>query len=205
MIQLHVGHRLEELDHLVRDAALAGGGEVDGARLLLDEGDELLRGLRRELRIGDDDHRTLGDLHERRDVGERIVLERIKRGVDRVARGNQRQRVAIRVGLDALLDAEQAAGAGPVLDDDLRAEPLGEPLRSEARDEVRAAAGGERHDDVHRLRRIFGLRQGRRGRDGCERREGEREKMSQRLHGFAPWACARIAASKNSRNSVRRP
>ena len=53
-----------------------------------------------------------------------------------------------------------AAGAGLVLDDDRRAERFGEPLRHEARDEVRAAAGRERHDDAHRLGRVL-LRKGR--------------------------------------------
>src|SRR5258708_6073988 len=69
----------------------------------------------------------------------------------------------------AVLEAEEAGGAGAVIDDDRRAERFGEPLRGEASDEIGAAAGGERHDDVHRLRRILLLRHGRRAR---HQREG---------------------------------
>src|SRR5262249_46054647 len=46
------------------------------------------------------------------------------------------------------------AAAGTVLDEERLPEPLGHPLRDEARYEVRAAAGGGRNQDADRTRRI---------------------------------------------------
>src|SRR5262249_56168254 len=57
------------------------------------------------------------------------------------------------------LGADIGAGPRPVLDHELLAEPLGEPLTHHARDEVGVAGRRERHDHPHRPRRI-GLRPG---------------------------------------------
>src|SRR5262249_34991504 len=50
-----------------------------------------------------------------------------------------------------------AAGARPVLNDELRTKLLGEPLTYHARDDVNRLAGGKSDDDPHGPRRI-GLR-----------------------------------------------
>ena len=48
-----------------------------------------------------------------------------------------------------VLRRQHQRGAGLVLDHDRLAERLAEFLRIDAHDHVHAAAGGERHDDVH--------------------------------------------------------
>ncbi len=62
------------------------------------------------------------------------------------------------------LGGDVATGPGPVLNDELLAEPFGQPLRQQARCDVGRAASGETDDDAHRLRRI-GLR-------ACHMRDG---------------------------------
>jgi hypothetical protein len=50
------------------------------------------------------------------------------------------------------VQAVDPARTGPVLDDELLAEPPRQLLCKNARHDVRVAAGGERHDDRHGLR-----------------------------------------------------
>ena len=77
---------------------------------------------------------------------------------------DQEQRVAVGGRAHDRLGADIAAGARPVLDDELLAEPLRQPLADQARDDVVRAAGGKADDDAHRPRRI-GLRP-------CDARDG---------------------------------
>ena len=53
--------------------------------------------------------------------------------------------------------ADVAAGPAAVLDDDLLAEPLRQPLADKTRDDISPASRRETDDDAHRPRRI-GLR-----------------------------------------------
>ena len=53
------------------------------------------------------------------------------------------------------LGADDAAGPGTVLDDDLPAEPLGQVRGDHAADKVVETARRERNDDPHRLGRKF--------------------------------------------------
>ena len=59
--------------------------------------------------------------------------------------------VAVGRGLRRRVQADVARGAGAVLDHDLLAEQLGQARLQDAADEVRRAAGRERHDHAHRL------------------------------------------------------
>ena len=68
-----------------------------------------------------------------------------------------RKRVTVRGRSHDDLGADIAAGAGPVFDDELLAEPLRQRLSNEARDDVGCIAGRKADDDAHRPRRI-GLR-----------------------------------------------
>ena len=56
--------------------------------------------------------------------------------------------------MDRGFAADIAAGAGPVLDHDLLAEPLRQPLADQARGDVDRAAGRKWCDQLHRPRRI---------------------------------------------------
>jgi hypothetical protein len=60
------------------------------------------------------------------------------------------ERIAVRLRTCDRLGSEHAAGADAVVDDDLLAEPLGQPLSDNAGDGVGAAAGLERHDQADR-------------------------------------------------------
>src|SRR5262249_48887510 len=94
----------------------------------------------------------------RRDVTDEIEVELvIERRVDRVGRMDQEERIAIRGRTHDRLRGDITAGARPVLDDELLAEPLREPLADQASDDVGAAASGKAGDDAHRPARI-GLR-----------------------------------------------
>ena len=60
------------------------------------------------------------------------------------------QRVAIRGRLGDRLGADVAAGAGAVLNDELLAEAIRQPLPHQARLDVGGPAGGKADDDAHR-------------------------------------------------------
>jgi hypothetical protein len=70
---------------------------------------------------------------------------------------NLQQGVAIRGRFGDRFGSDVAAGAGAVLNDELLAEAIGQPLTHQARLDVGSPAGGKADDDAHRPRRI-GLR-----------------------------------------------
>ena len=115
---------------------------VDLARIGLGIGDELGNRLGRNRWI---DHHDVGeaeDASDRRDVADKIEIELVvERRVDRVRRTDQKERIAIRRRAHDRLGADIAAGARPVLDNELLAEPLRQPLTHQARDDVGRAAG----------------------------------------------------------------
>ena len=65
--------------------------------------------------------------------------------------------MAVRGCLHDRLGADVAAAARPVLDDELLAKPLREPLTEQSREDIGPAASGNADDHAHRPRRI-GLR-----------------------------------------------
>src|SRR6516162_3342072 len=64
------------------------------------------------------------------------------------------ERIAVGGRLDRCFDGEVAASAGPVLNDELLAEALRQPLADQAGIQVGHAAGREADDDAHRPRWI---------------------------------------------------
>ena len=117
---------------------------------------------------------------DRRDVADEIEIELVvERRVDRVRRSDQKERIAVRGRAHDRLGADIAAGTRPVVDDELLAEPLRQPLTDQARDDVGRAAGGIANNDAHRPRRI-GLRP-------CEARHGRQRGSArgqmQKLYG----------------------
>src|SRR5215831_18955506 len=97
------------------------------------------------------------------------------------------QRIAIRCGPDDRLGADIAAGAWPVLDDELLPEALGKPLSDQTSHDVGNAAGRISDDNTHRPRRIA-----LRPRDPCHSRQrgsagGQMQKLSaEKFHGSLP-------------------
>ncbi len=110
----------------------------------------------------------------------------VERRVDCVRQRDQEQRIAVRRRAHDRLGGDIAAGARPVFDDELLAEPLRQPLADQARDDVGRAAGGKADDDAHRPRRI-GLRP-------CDRatRPGARRRPlpdAENFGGEVSWHC----------------
>src|SRR5262249_52279234 len=76
----------------------------------------------------------------------------VKRCVDGVGHVQLDERVSVGWRAHHLLGGEIAGGADTVLDDELLPEPLGEPLRHQARGEIATAAGRKADDKTHRPR-----------------------------------------------------
>ncbi len=96
------------------------------------------------------DVRLHADQRDRREVGDRVVAERgVEKAVGRVRHRGDEERVAVGLGLGDRLGADIGAGAGLVLDHDLLAPDLGEPMADDAGDRVGGAAGHERNDEPH--------------------------------------------------------
>ena len=134
--------------------------------------------------------RHANDAGDRRRVAQKIEIEMlIKRGVDGVRTGNQKQRVTVGRRLHHHLGGEVGAGAGPIIDDELLAELFGQPFRRQPRHGIGGAARRKAAQDVHRARRIgVGARQARHnGQCGCAC--GEAQKIpAAKSHGDAPYA-----------------
>jgi len=91
------------------------------------------------------------DGDDRHDVADEVEIEiGVERGIDRVRGHDLQQRIAIRGCLRDRLGADVAARAGAILDDELLAEAVRQPLTHQARLDVGSPAGGKADDDAHR-------------------------------------------------------
>jgi hypothetical protein len=105
-----------------------------------------------------DDVGDADDAGDRGDIADEIVIELfVKRRVDRMNQIDLQQRVAIGRRVHDHFGADVGAAAGPVLDNELLPEVLGQPLSHQARYNVSPPASCNRNDDADRPRRI-GLR-----------------------------------------------
>ena len=127
--EVDAGHLLQQLAEDVRRAAVAAGGIVDLARMGFGVGDELRHGFDRQRWIDHDEIGRVGDAADRRDVAHEIEFEvREERLVEHVRQHDHLQRVAVRRRGQRRLGGDVAGGARAVLDDELLAEPLRQPL-----------------------------------------------------------------------------
>src|SRR6516165_6492770 len=104
-------------------------------------------------------HHDIGhaeDACDRCYIAEKIVIELIfvERRIDRGPRGGHEQRIAVRRRAHDCLGPDHCGRARPVLDYELLAESLRQPLTDQARDDVGRAGGWKANDDAHRPRRI---------------------------------------------------
>jgi hypothetical protein len=118
----------------------------------------------------DDQERRANEERDRIEVVHRmedgLVLKRVH---GRQARRNREQRVPVRRSFRDGLKADEAPGAGTIVDDELLPVSLRKQLREKARLRVGDGARGRGHDDAHRPRRI-GI--GRPGRSSARARSG---------------------------------
>ena len=192
MGRLDAGGHVEVLAGEVREPAHSGGAVVDvvgpGARQR-DEVPHVVDGQR----IGDRQDEGKGG-HERDglEVPGRIVRHLLEDLRDHVPGIEEGQGIAVGRGMRDRLDADQARGAGLVLDDDRLPESLGELALQDAGHLVGRAARRIGHDQPDRLRRpVLRLRE-RRGKH-CECGE-RRHARKQSSHLLSPWCpCTREA------------
>ena len=157
---------------------LPGEAKFSAPGLGLGGVDRIGQRLVRRVGAGHHHQRRVGEQHDRRQVLLRVVRHlRVQRRVDRQVAGlAEHDRVAVGRRLGDRVDAEVAAGAGLVVDDEGPAGGRGDLLAGLAGNDVGAAAGRERHDDADRLGRP-GLREGaraeRRWRRAASRRRRE--------------------------------
>src|SRR6516164_6781060 len=112
-------------------------------------------------------------------IADEIEIEfLVQRDIDCIRRSRQEERIAVRRRAHDRLGGDVAAGACPVLNNELLTEPLREPLSYQTRDDVARTAGAIADDDAYRPRRI-GLRP-RDPRDArqCGSARGQMQKLS---------------------------
>ena len=77
-----------------------------------------------------------------------IIRHAVEQGrIGRIARRDRDDRVAVGRSARGLTRADIAAGPADILDIELLAEAVREPLRNQPRREIVRTSGGERHDD----------------------------------------------------------
>ena len=156
----HVGarHHLEQLAGDVERGPDPARSHVDLAGVSFGIGDELGNCLHRDRWMNLHDERHADDAGNGGDVADEIEIELlVKRCIDRVGGAHDEQRIAVRRCADRGFDRDIAAGARPVVDDDLLTEPLGEPLRHHPRCNVGRTPSRKPNDQAHRSRGV-GLR-----------------------------------------------
>src|SRR5262249_12533305 len=122
----------------------------------------------------------------------------VERGADEIVRPDEADGVAVRRSREVGLGADVAAGANPVLDDELVAEFFRQILSEQPRRDVIWPAGREANDESDRLVRIIERRGA-----ACQqskRTHHEREQTSKTGHGFPHVG----AQTKNSRSDPAR-
>ena len=197
MLHVDAGQHLEQFARHVDRRSVAGRRHVELARIGLGVSDQF--GDRLDRQRGVHHH----DVGKANDAGDRLHLlheiERqlvVKRGVDRVRRRDQQQRVAVRRGAQHGLGRDIGAAARPVFDDEGLAELFRQPLPHQARREVRRAARRIADDEANRPRWI-GLRarvsgcERKRSRTGCELQE----LTTLKFHHASSDALAALAAA----------
>jgi len=166
---LHLGarHRHEHFTRQMHRRAVARRRQVHLARIGLHIGDELGDRFRRHV-IADRHHiRHAIERRDRRYITDEVELQvGVERGIDVVRRVHQQQRVTIGFGIDHRFGGDVVAGAGLVLDHELLAEPLGEPLADQPRDDIGRSARRISDNPAHRPGRII-QRRGAADRSDC--------------------------------------
>ena len=144
----------------MRNAARRGGGERKLAGLPAGERDQLRDALDRQLRRGRQHQRPIGREDDRLEVALDVIghrLERVRRQRQRCALRIQ-QRIAVGRRLRDVHGAGDAAGAGPVLDDDLLSPSFGQRLGDDARRNVgRGARAARNHQPDEAAWASFGF------------------------------------------------
>ncbi len=161
----HVGHRqagldLQQFHRQVVRAAGAGRGVIQAFLAPLGFGQELLGRVDLHGRTDHQDHREPSHQRDRSQILRRVIRQLlVEGGVEhqRAVVGGQ-HRVAVGRGARRFRRRNRRVAAGLVLDHHRLAQASGQALPDAARQEVRPAARGIRHDPAHGLGRVIGSR-----------------------------------------------
>ncbi len=181
------GALLEHLEGQVLERADATRAVAQFAGRGFGGGQQLLQGL--VFRIGAHHQRLghAGHVHDRRQFARVVAGVAVQVGCRcQRAAGPEQQGVAVRRRSGRGAAAHRAAGAAPVVHDQRLAPDARQLLAQHPRQHVAALAGGEGHDDGHRLGGVAGralLRPAERGCQCGQRHSGQRLDQGSALHG----------------------
>ena len=171
----------EQLGAEMLEGADAGRGVAQLARLLLGHRQQFLQRIRRQARMHREHIGAGAHDADRRERLDRIVGQLVEPRIDRVRDRDDQDGVAVGRRVRRKLGADDAAGAGAVVDDHLLAEPLAHLRGDGAADDVVAAAGRERDDQPDRPVGIIRLRRGR-GRQRNQQSGGGQQQSARFAH-----------------------
>ena len=155
VLNADAGHETEQLHRHVGLAADAGGSVNEFSRLRFRGDEEVLDRFDRMTGVDEQNARRIDQLADRDEVAQDVVLHvAVGRGDDRDSARRDQQRVSIVRCAGRYLDADHPCGAGTILDVELLADGLRQPIGQSARGNIGAAAGLGRNDDAHRARGI---------------------------------------------------
>ena len=202
--EVEAERQFQLLAHEVRDRTGASRAEGEFGGTGLDQREQLGNGFCRHRWVDHDDHVVGGRKRDRLEVAERIVGHLAEEHrIDGETADIEQDGVAVGRRLGHLRGADAAARTADVLDIELLAELLAQFLHHQPGEDIRRAAGRERHDHAHRPCRIR-LRPGdawpgRRSRSA----DGEQQK-SATVHGLPSQEAWRDGMHQGYRRSRRR-
>jgi hypothetical protein len=146
-LETSAGHVLEIDAGDVGRGARAGRSRRDFAFVCFDPPNELGEVLRRHGNLADHDHGIAWQQHDRLEIAQQVVRQRINRAVDHVgAPVPDAERIAIRCRPRDASDPDRSRRSGDILHDDALTERGAHRLGQDARHGIDRSAGGERHD-----------------------------------------------------------
>src|SRR5262245_398100 len=195
---LDAAHHVEEFARQVHGGAAAGRREIELARLLLRQRDQLLRALHRQRRMHAQDQRGGRHHRDRREIPLRVPGEP---GVQALVGGEKKRPhqygVAIRGAAGDVLGGHIPAGADPVLDRDLPPEVIGKLGGEAAGDHVARAPRRECIDQPDRPRRV------RLGVARHREKHAEEQDAGTRHHQDSPFAVSSFRRERHATSGLR--
>ncbi len=171
----------------MRQAAGAGGSEIEFAGLRLGQRHQLAHVLGRHVARHDEHFRHRDHQGDRREILQRLVRHLLHALVDRErAQIDDADGVAVGRGLGDGIGAERAARAAAIVDHDRLLGQLRHALADDAGDDVVGPAGRERHDQLDGFRREI-LRRGERRQ---QRERQHRQQPANHFHASPPEAAS---------------
>jgi hypothetical protein len=150
MNHIDASHHLEQLSSQMFRSTVASRRKVEFARIGLGVSDELGDGLGGDRWVDDQDQGQTDQSGDRRDVANEIEIQFfVERRIDRIRRRADEERIAVRCRSDDGLGRDVVASSGAVLNDELLAEVLQQPLAHETCIDVGGTTGRKADDQMN--------------------------------------------------------